>query len=153
MNPTAPDLSALRGLHLPTASGTALQGEIVAAIALGFLAALLVGLFRLLRARRLSSVRRSALRELALTHGLEPEARRVAQARLLRRLVRTLAGDEAASARGTAWAGTLDRTFATEFFSGGAGRALVDGLYRRPGQADSDAIDAELDRLFARIRA
>ena len=44
MNPAdAPvSLDQLRGLHLPSATA-AIQGEIVAAVALGFLAALLVG--------------------------------------------------------------------------------------------------------------
>ncbi len=62
------------------------------------------------------------LRELALARGLAPEPRRVAQARLLRRLVRTLKGEEAARARGPAWAETLDATFATDFFRNGPGR-------------------------------
>ena len=148
-----PDLSALRGLHLPTGGGSALQGEVVAASALGFAAALLVGLIRVLRARGQASVRRAALRELTLANGLDPETRRVAQARLLRRVVRTLEGDDAAAARGTVWAEKLDRTFATDFFSRGAGQALVEGLYRRPEAPDPAAIDAELGRLFSRIRA
>ena len=152
--PGAPiDLSALRGLHLPTGGGGALQGDLLAAVALGFAAALLVGLIRVIRARRGATVRRAALRELTLTQGLPPEARRVAQAQLLRRVVRTVSGEAAAGARGPDWAATLDRTFATDLFSRGAGRALVDGLYRRPEPSDPSALDAELGRLFARIRA
>lgn len=147
------DLSALRGLHLPTGGGSALQGEVVAAIALGFAAALLIGLIRVLRARLQASVRRAALRELALANGLDPDTRRVAQAQLLRRVVRTLQGDASASQQGDVWARTLDRTFATDFFSRGAGQSLVEGLYRRPRAGDASAIDAELSRLFAKIRA
>lgn len=152
MNPAdAPaGLAQLRGLHLPAAEGAA-QGEVVLAIALGFAAALLVGLFRMLRDRQRRSVRRAALRELAAARALPPEQRLVAQARLLRRLARTLRGDAAASARGTDWAATLDGLFATDFFTRGAGRVLADGLYRR-ASPDSAAIDAELGRLFARIR-
>lgn len=152
MNPdTQAALSELRGLHLPTGGGGLLQGEIVAAIALGFLAALLVGLARLARARLRDTVRRAALRELALMGALPPTERPVAQARLLRRVVRTLSGEAAASARGPAWAQTLDRTFKTRFFEEGAGRDLVDGLYSRPGGADPAAIEAELKRLFSAI--
>lgn len=147
-----PDLSALRGLHLPPAGGSVLQGEIIAAIALGFAAALIVGLARLLQARKRATVRRAALNGLKDTSGLDPEARLTAQARLLRRVVRTLSGDEAATVRGTAWAATLDRTFSTDFFSRGAGQVLVEGLYRRPAAADLIAIDSELARLFSRIR-
>ncbi len=147
----APDLSALHSLHLPT-GGTGVQGAVVAAIAAGFALALLVGLVRVLQARRSASLRRAALRELARTAALEPEARRVAQARLLRRVVRSLKGEAAAASRGEAWASILDQTFATTFFSRG-GRLLVEGLYRRPAAADSAALDAELGRLFAKIRA
>ena len=153
MNPDAPlSLEALRPLHLPTGGG-AVSGAVVAAIATGFAAALLVGLVRWLRARRHASVRRAALDALALTTALEPEARRVAQARLLRRLVRTLDGEAAAAERGEAWGRTLDRVFATGFFGAGAGRVLVDGLYRRPEPGDAAVLDAELARLFSTIRA
>ncbi|MGX5774066.1 DUF4381 family protein [Methylorubrum zatmanii] len=150
---TPPDLSALRGLHLPTGGGGAVQPEMVAAIALGFGLALLVGLIRLVRARRGLSLRRTLLRELTRAEALEPEARRVAQARLLRRVVRTLKGEEAAGARGSAWAATLDDTFATDFFRNGPGRVFADDLYRRPTATDPGAVDAGLGRLFSQIRA
>ena len=153
MTPPPPDLSALRGLHLPTGGGGAVQPEMVAALVLGFGLALLVGLVRLVRARRGASVRRAALRELRLAEALEPEPRRVAQARLLRRLVRTLKGEEAARARGPAWAETLDATFATDFFRSGPGQAFAEGLYRRPDGIDPETIDAGLTRLLSRIRA
>lgn len=144
-------LADLRGLHWPTGGGGWLQGELLAAIALGFLAALLVGLFRLVRARMRDTIRRAALRELALASALPPAERSVAQARLLRRIVRTLSGEAAATVRGPAWADRLDRTFKTTFFSEGAGRDLVEGLYRRPGGADPAAIQAGLNRLFSAI--
>ncbi|MCC0805554.1 DUF4381 domain-containing protein [Methylobacterium sp. W2] len=155
MNPLASptDLAQLRGLHLPADAASGAQGEVVLAIALGFVAALLVGLVRLMRARSRASVRASALRALSETRALPPEARLVAQARLLRRLTRTLAGDEAASTHGKDWTATLDRLFATDLFSKGAGRVVTEGLYRRSSPADVEAIDSELGRLFARIRA
>ncbi len=153
MTAPTPDLSTLRGLHLPTGGSGAVSPEMTAAIALGFGLALLVGLIRLVRARRGASVRRAALRELALANHLEPEARRVAQARLLRRLVRTLKGEDAARTSGPAWAETLDATFATDFFRDGPGRTLTEDLYRRPGARDPAAIDAGLGRLFSQIRA
>lgn len=144
-------LAQLRGLHLPPVDGTG-QGELMLAIALGFTAALLVGLFRSLRDRRRNSVRRAAVAELAASRSLPPEARLVAQAGLLRRLARTLRGDAAASSQGADWARTLDGLFATDFFTLGAGRGLAQDLYRRESP-DCAAIDAELDRLFARIGA
>ena len=145
-----PTLDQLRGLHLPGGAGM-LQGEIVAAAALGFLAALLVGLVRRLRGRARATVRRAALRELAATRGLDPGERLVAQARLLRRLARTLRGDDAAWAEGADWAAKLDALLRTDFFTRGAGRVLADGLYRRQAP-DLDAIEAELARLIGRIR-
>ncbi|MDR7035510.1 MULTISPECIES: DUF4381 domain-containing protein [Methylobacterium] len=149
---TAPSLADLRGLHLPANAAGAIQGEVVAAIILGFTAALLVGAIRYWRARRGSTVRRAALRDLQAARGLEPEARLVAQARLLRRTARTLDGDGVADLRGADWAARLDRIFATDFFGKGAGRVLVDGLYGRRATPDVEAIDAELARLLARIR-
>lgn len=150
--PVPAGLEQLRGLHLPAGSASAVQGEIVLAVILGFLAAFLVGLVRWLRRRASASVRRSALNELAAARSLPPQARLVAQARLLRRLVRTLQGDAAADAKGEAWSAILDRLFATTFFSRGAGRVLGEGLYRREA-ADAAAIDAELGRLFTKIKA
>ncbi|MDP4003918.1 DUF4381 family protein [Methylobacterium sp. NEAU K] len=176
MNPAdAPlTLDQLRGLHLPGGAAGAVQGEIVAAASLGFLAALLVGLVRHLRGRARASLRRAALAELARSRGLDPEARLVAQARLLRRLARTLeeappiwrpvgrararlrtgpdpATGAAARETGAAWAGRLDGLLATDFFTRGAGRVLADGLYRRQAP-DLDALDAELGRLIVRLR-
>ncbi|WP_375409068.1 DUF4381 family protein [uncultured Methylobacterium sp.] len=150
--PVPAGLEQLRGLHLPAGSAGGLQGEIALAVALGFLAALLVGLVRWWQRRARASVRRSALNELAATRQLPPQARLVAQARLLRRLVRTLQGDAAADAKGEAWSAVLDRLFTTTYFSRGAGRVLGEGLYRREA-ADPAAIDAELGRLFTQIKA
>ena len=144
-------LDQLRGLHLPGGGAGMLQGEIVAAAALGLLAALLVGLVRHLRSRTRATVRRAALHALAATRGLEPGERLVAQARLLRRLARTLRGDDVAQAEGADWAVRLDALLRTDFFTRGAGRVLADGLYRRQAP-DLDAIEAELARLIGRIR-
>ncbi|MGU3464994.1 DUF4381 family protein [Methylobacterium sp. C33D] len=165
MNPVAPaeiplTLDQLRGLHLPGGAAGAVQGEVVAAAALGFLAALLVGLVRYGRGRARATLRRAALAELARSRGLDPEARLVAQARLLRRLDRSLdrsldrPGETRAGTRaaGAAWAARLDGLFRTDFFTRGAGRVLADGLYRRQ-DPDLDALDAELARLIGRLRA
>jgi hypothetical protein len=157
-NPVAVPLSLdqLRGLHLPGGAAGAVQGEIVAAAALGFLAALLVGLARAWRSRSRATVRRAALAELARSRALDPEARLVAQARLLRRLDRTLGGPAEARAVGAVtgadWAARLDGLYRTDFFTRGAGRVLADGLYRRQAP-DLDALDAELGRLIGRLRA
>ena len=157
MNPVTPaeiplSLEQLRGLHLPGGAAGALQGEVVAAAALGFLAALLVGLVRYGRGRARAGIRRAALAELARSRNLDPEARLVAQARLLRRRGRTLGGETEARATGADWAARLDALFRTDFFTRGAGRVLADGLYRRQ-DPDLDALDAELGRLIGRLRA
>ena len=157
MNPVTPaeiplTLDQLRGLHLPGGAAGAVQGEVVAAAALGFLAALLVGLVRYWRDRAGASLRRAALAELARSRGLDPDARLVAQARLLRRLGRTLGGEAESRATGADWAARLDGLFRTDFFTRGAGRVLADGLYRRQ-DPDLDALDAELGRLIGRLRA
>lgn len=145
-------LDQLRSLHLPGGATGPIPGEILLALILGFGAALLVGLLRLLLARSRLSVRRAALSDLAGSRSLDAQERILAQARLLRRLVRTLKGDEAASAQGGAWASRLDALLCTDFFTAGAGRVLVDGLYRRE-TPDPAALDAELSRLIGRLRA
>ena len=147
-----PTLDALRGLHLPNQAAGAISGEVVVAILAGFAAALLVGLVRYLRVRARATLRRAALRDLSAVRSLDPDARLVAQARLLRRLARTLHGEDAAAAQGTAWAQRLDGLFSTTFFTAGAGRTLVEGLYRRSDRPDPAALDAELGRLIGRIR-
>ncbi|MET0369235.1 MAG: DUF4381 family protein [Methylobacterium sp.] len=145
-------LDQLRGLHLPGGASGPVPGEILLALVLGFGAALLVGLLRILVSRVRASVRRAALADLAGSRTLAPPDRILAQARLLRRLVRTLDGDEAASAHGAAWAARLDGRLRTDFFTAGAGRVLVDGLYRRE-VPDPALLDAELTRLIGRLKA
>lgn len=145
-------LDQLRGLHLPGGATGPIPGEIPLALVLGFGAALFVGLLRFLLARARLSVRRAALADLAGSRALPAPERILAQARLLRRLVRTLDGDEAASAHGAAWAERLDGRLRTDFFSQGAGRVLVDGLYRRE-VPDAALLDAELTRLIGRLKA
>lgn len=149
---TPASLDQLRGLHLPGGAAGPVQGEILLALILGFSAALLVGLVRFLVSRSRASIRRAALSDLAGSRGLDAPDRILAQARLLRRLVRTVSGDEAASAQGATWAERLDATLRTDFFTAGAGRVLVDGLYRRE-TPDPAALDAELSRLIGRLRA
>ena len=104
------------------------------------------------RSRSRATIRRAALAELARSRGLDPEARLLAQARLLRRLGRTLAGDAETRATGADWAARLDGLFKTDFFTRGTGRVLADGLYRRQ-TPDLDTLDAELGRLIGRLRA
>lgn len=145
-------LDQLRGLHLPGGASGPVPGDILLALVLGFGAALLVGLLRVVVSRVRASVRRAALADLAGSRTLAPPDRILAQARLLRRLVRTLDGDEAASAHGAPWAARLDARLRTDFFTAGAGRVLVDGLYRRE-VPDPALLDAELTRLIGRLKA
>lgn len=154
MNPAdpVPSLDQLRGLHLPGGSAALFRGEIFVAILVGLCAALLVGLARRLWLRMRQTLRRTALAELAAASRLPPEERLVAQASLLRRLVLTLRGEEAAAIRGEAWAGELDRLFRTDYFSRGAGRIFVDGLYAGGARPEPGAVEAELRRLFGRVR-
>lgn len=145
-------LDQLRALHLPGGATGLVPGEVLLALILGFSAALLVGLLRFLIGRARASVRRAALADLAASRSLDPPERILAQARLLRRLVRTVNGDEAASAQGRDWAARLDGLMRTDFFTAGAGRVLVDGLYRRD-VPDPARLDAELTRLIGRLKA
>lgn len=152
MQPDDP-LAGLRALHLPAESAD-WTSDIGFAVAGGLLLALLASLLMraLLKPRR--SLRASALEEFAATEALPQEERRAAQAAILRRVVRTIEGDEAARASGEPWGETLDRVFRTDLFGKGAGRVFVDGLYARPAPANDDdrALDRELGALMAKLR-
>ncbi len=128
----------------PVAPFLAMLAAGVAIAAIGFVA------WRQARRRR-AGLRRSAELALAGTRGLDPAERMLAQARLLRRVVRASAGDGAARAQGDTWLAALDRTFATTFFTTGAGRAYADELYRR-GDAGRNKEHVEaLDRSLAEL--
>lgn len=117
------------------------------------IAVALLALALLLRARRRrADLREAARAALARTRGLDDAERLAGQAALLRRLVRRLAGEDAARLQGAAWLGALDRAFATRFFTQGAGAAFGDALYgaRVP---DVAALDGELAALFGKLRA
>ena len=103
--------------------------------------------------RRRAGLRRAAELALAATRDLSPPERLAAQARLLRRLVRARVGDGAARGEGEGWLATLDRAFATTFFTEGPGRAYADGLYRRGGDSDVDQLDRSLADLIGRLGA
>ena len=146
-------LEALRPAHLPPAALDFGPGDVALPIALGLLLAVLVSLAwpRLIRGRSRVSV--SALAELRRARALPPAEARIVQARLLRRVVAARDGRPAASLRGAEFAAHRDRSFATDFFTAGAGRRLVTGLYE-PGEVDAaDTISEPLERLFSGVRA
>jgi hypothetical protein len=150
-------LAALRDIHVPAGGGAAVP--VVTMILLG--GALGIALSLALRPlfRRWRAVRRAALRALAASRSLDPAERLAAQAMLLRRLVRTIDGAAAARRQGRDWLDTLDRRFATRFFTEGDGRAFGEALYRPLPAQDIDhridrhieALDAALARLIGRI--
>jgi hypothetical protein len=122
-------------------------------LTLGCLVALAIAGTILFVRRRRGALRRSAEAMLSASRSLDLEARLAAQASLLRRFTRALAGDEAARGQGGAWLATLDRTFDTRFFTEGAGAVYGDRLYRRPEQIDIEDLDRTLLGLFAKVRA
>jgi hypothetical protein len=142
-------LDGLRPLHL--ASGTDLATPVIAMASLGCAAALICAFIFgpwLIRRRAL---RRCALEELAAMRHLPEDARLVAQAALLRRVVAQLDGAIPREC-GDAWLARLDSAFSTQFFTQQTGQAFGDALYRQPAKFDVDALDGALQRLFARIK-
>ncbi|KMO21888.1 DUF4381 family protein [Methylobacterium platani] len=134
-------LAGLRGLHAPPDPGL-VRLDILAAIVAGLA---LAGLAAWLWPRRRGRpIRRAALAELAAARTLPPDERRLALARLARRLARSLGVEGPAG---------LDARLRTDFFRTGPGRALTENLYA-PGPApDLAATEAGLARLVARLRA
>lgn len=145
-------------MHLAAGS----DGLLPVALLIGLGCGLAAWLWPLLARRH--SLRRAALSALAQADALPVPEKRAAQARLLRQIVRTLAGDAAARCEGAAWLACLDRVFATRFFSAGDGSFFAQGLYQRPMAADAapgtspghvpvtGGVDATLARLLARIQ-
>lgn len=146
-------LAGLRAIRLPPET-TSYWSDVGFSVALGLGLALLATLaLRWLWRPRLS-IRKAALRAFEDARALPPDERRAAQAAILRRVVKSVEGDEAARATGRDWAATLDRVFATDLFSTRGGRVFTEGLYARPAApaADDQALDGELGALLARIR-
>lgn len=148
-------LAGLRPIRLPPET-TSYWSDVGFSVALGLgLALLAVLVLRAIWRPRLS-VRKAALGAFEETRGLPPDERRAAQAAILRRVVKSVEGEDAARATGGDWAATLDRVFATDLFSAREGRIFSEGLYARPIAAaanDDEALDRELGGLLARIRA
>lgn len=143
-------LEALRGLHADTA-GIWVDARLWIALVGGLLLAGLVAYiaqWRFLPQRRL---RREALAELNRTRQLAPAAAQAAQALLLRRIARTVAGDATMHLSGEAWLAALDGMFATQYFSRGNGRRFGEALYAPP-QADAVHDPAEIARLVSQLR-
>ncbi|MGO9674386.1 MAG: DUF4381 family protein [Methylocella sp.] len=142
-------LDELRPLH-NVASGVDGAAPIVAMTLLGCAAALILTFTLGPWLARRRALRREALENLAATRALPAPDRLAAQAAILRRLVRSVNG-AAARERGDAWLDSLDLTFSTRFFSKEQGEAFGDALYRPVADLDVAALDAALERLFARI--
>lgn len=121
-------------------------------LAVGCAAGLLLLALAILARHRRAGLRDAAAAALARTRTLDPGDRLAAQAALLRRLVRQIAGEDAARLQGAAWLAELDRVFATTSFTQGAGVAYGEALYAAT-LPDVDVLDAELARLFAKLRA
>ena len=121
-------------------------------LALGCAAGLILLALAVAARRRRAGLREAALAALARTRALAAPERLAAQAALLRRLVRQVAGDEAARAQGANWLAELDRAFATRVFTEGAGVAYGDALYGT-SVPDVDALDRELAGMIGKLRA
>ncbi|MFD1701668.1 DUF4381 family protein [Methylopila henanensis] len=147
--PPADELQGLRGLHLPPAAGS-YWTDIGLAVALGLVLALCAALLFQLLARPRLSLRASAVTAFKDTLALPEDEKRVAQAALLRRIVRTIAGEEDARRVGGEWAKTLDRVFGSDLFTARGGRVFADGLYVREA-GDTAALDDELGALMRRL--
>jgi len=119
-------------------------------LAVGCIAAAVLLALLIRASRRRADLRRAAQAALARGRALVPAERLAAQATLLRRLVRRLAGESEARKQGQAWLESLDAIFATRFFTNGEGVAYGDALYG-PRLPDVDALDDSLTRLFATL--
>jgi hypothetical protein len=140
-------LESLHPMREPAAP-TSIAPALVTA-SLGCLLAIMLLVLWWQARRRGVSLRRSAALVLADSAALAPSERLAAQARLLRRLGRIVAGEPAARRQGAEWLATLDQAFATDFFTKGAGAAFGDTLYSARIAPDVETIHHRLADLFA----
>jgi hypothetical protein len=143
----------LRDIHLPPAPGwwpPAPGWWLLAIAAIALLAWLIVHLYKRHQRRR---YRRAVMRELERCIGDargEPEALAAALSRFLRRLSR-----HGAPATGTlvgeSWLQHLDRCAASDEFSRGIGRVLIEAPYRAATAYDAAALVALVRRCTRRV--
>lgn len=144
-------LAALRPDRWPAAPPGFPASDVAFALLAGALAGLVLALLVTALGRgRTVSPRRAALSALARTESLPAAERLAAEAAALRAFATARLGPEAAKAEGETWLATLDRLFATRFFTEGAGRRLGAALYA-PGPAEP--LGADLVRLVKSARA
>ena len=147
-----PSLEALRGLHVEgTLAG--IEPGIALGVALGIAAAAMLMVLARARPLRLRAVRRALRTSLALAQAAPREQQLVAQATVLRRAARTVAGEEVARLRGEAWLAALDRIFRTRFFTEREGRCFADELYAASPTADPEVTGRNLAALARRLRS
>ncbi len=155
MSETSHGLDALRGLHLAT--GAFIDPSLFTAICIGLLLALclvLAGQFfgAPMNLFAMRAMRRHMRRALAATRRAPPDKQLAEQAIVLRRLARTLGGNEKAALRGDAWLAALDHWFRTDYFSRGEGRCFGDDLYRAGMSHDPAVTLRRLEALAGRLR-
>jgi hypothetical protein len=145
-------LEALRGLHVDS-TVVGIEPGIALGVAIGIAAAAIVIMLARARPLRVRAVRRALRTSLALARAAPREQQLVAQATLLRRAARTVAGEEVARLRGEAWLAALDRIFRTRFFTAAEGRCFADDLYAASPAADPEVTGRTLAGLARRLRS
>lgn len=146
-------LDALRPIRVP-ASTFATGEELLFAALLGVLLALVLS-FTLALAQRHWSKRAPETEFLAVLQGMrapEPAERLAEIAAALRRYVAQREGPQAAAVQGKLWLATLDRMFATDFFSQGPGSVFGQALYVPRIEANLVEVEATLGRLLSKKR-
>ena len=144
-------LDALRGLHVEPGI-LQLDPKILLAIAAGLLLSIVAMVFWRSGYFHRQKVRQAALAALAAAQSLPAEQRLAEQAKLLRRIARTIGGEEIARLHGEAWLGALDRLFQTRFFTSEQGRCFADGLYAASAAGASDTTAVRLEALIRALR-
>jgi Domain of unknown function (DUF4381) len=152
--PSPGNVEALRDLHVATSSPF-VTANVVLAMGVGMIAAFLIVRFARSWSFRVPGVREAALSALRATRELPLEDRLAAQAVILRRIARTIAGESSARLQGRPWLLELDRLFRTQYFTEGEGHRIGDDLYVPQASKGLDiGLDTgiHLERLMRRIR-
>lgn len=149
MADTPDPLNALQDIRLPSIQASSLMEQIAVALFAGITVAVIIQLLLAFKNnQRAESQEMTLIAAVKESEQLPDDERLAAQASAMRRYVNLVRGDAAARKQGEDWLAELDEVFTTEFFSKGAGRILLDGIYSRQQAFKTAGLGAALCELM-----
>lgn len=151
MADTPDPLNALQDIRLPSIQASSLMEQMAMPLFAGVTVAAIILILLAFRSRqKAESLEKIFIAAVKASERLPDDERLAAQASAMRRHVNLVRGDAAAHKQGEDWLAELDEVFTTEFFSKGAGRVLLDGIYSKQEAFKTAGLGAVLCELMSR---